>query len=63
MISAMADVNAEVCDAAKKYQLKRRFKQTWGSVIEDDLALPKRRPVMKKVLPLKKQSTNGRQTI
>lgn len=41
MISAMTDANCEVCDAAKKYQLRRRFQQTWGPVIEDDLALPK----------------------
>ena len=41
MISAMTDANCEICDAAKKYVLKRRFQQNWGPVIEDDLALPK----------------------
>lgn len=41
MIDALTDTNAELCDAAEKYGLKRRFQQIWGPVIEDDLALPK----------------------
>ena len=29
MIGAMIETNPEVCDAAKKYGLKRQFKQNW----------------------------------
>jgi hypothetical protein len=41
MIDAMTDMNCEVCDAAAKYRMQRRFQQTWGPVIEDDLAMQK----------------------
>jgi hypothetical protein len=41
MIDAMTDSNCEMCDAAEKYGLQRRYQQNWGPVIEDDLALPK----------------------
>ena len=41
MIGAMTNGNCEVCDAAEKYGMQRRFQQNWGPVIEDDLALPK----------------------
>ena len=40
VIGAMTDSNIDVCEAAKKYGLQRRFQQNWGPVIEDDLALP-----------------------
>lgn len=41
MIGAMTDACSEIQTVAKEYQLQRRFQQTWGPVIEDDLALSK----------------------
>jgi hypothetical protein len=40
MLNSLTDLNCELADAAKKYGMTRRFQQTWGPVIEDELALP-----------------------
>ena len=41
MLDTMSDGISGIQDVARDYQMPRRFQQTWGPVIEDDLALPK----------------------
>lgn len=41
MLDAMTDACSEFQTAAKEYQLRQRFQQTWGPVIEDQIALSK----------------------
>lgn len=41
MLGSMVDQNSGFQSEADAYRLKRTFQQTWGPVIEDDLALPK----------------------
>jgi hypothetical protein len=41
MLDTMSDAISGIQDVARDYQMRRRFQQTWGPVIEDDLALQK----------------------
>ena len=41
MLNTMVDGISGIQDVARDYQIKRQFQQTWGPVIEDDIALPK----------------------
>jgi hypothetical protein len=41
MLDTMVDGISGIQDVARDYQMRRRFQQTWGPVIEDELALPK----------------------
>jgi hypothetical protein len=51
MIDTLEEMMWDLNDPATEFRLKRRFQQTWGPVIEDDLALPNGGRMMKTVIP------------